>query len=459
MKNITASKKILVVAILLAAAFVSILNQTLLLIAMPPIMHDFHIDANLAQWLTTVYLLTNGILIPITAFLIGRFSNRLLLMSALSLFSIGTILGAFAPSFTVLLVARVIQAAGAGIIMPLMQTVLLFMYPKEQRGSVMGLAGLVTGFAPAVGPTLAGWVIEHFTWRHLFYMVFPASIAVLLLVVLFMRNVTPQKNGQLDSLSIALSSLGWGGLLYGFSLAGTVGFTDAQVFVPLGGGGIALYVFIKRQLALANPMLEFRVFQSKTFTISTILSSLVYALMIGTQILLTFYIQNVRGLSALETGLVLFTGALVMGFMSPVTGKIFDKIGGKELAIVGFSLIVLATSMLVTVTMNTALWLLALLFTFISLGIAMIMMPLTTAGMNALPTNLMAHGTAMNSTLRMVGGAIVTALLVTVMSTVITFREQDVLEVAMLQGIQIAFITATLLSICGLVLSFFIVQE
>ncbi|MFY0518106.1 MDR family MFS transporter [Lysinibacillus sp. UGB7] len=459
MKNITASKKILVGAILLAAAFVSILNQTLLLIAMPPIMHDFHIDANLAQWLTTVYLLTNGILIPITAFLIGRFSNRLLLMSALSLFSIGTILGAFAPSFTVLLVARVIQAAGAGIIMPLMQTVLLFMYPKEQRGSVMGLAGLVTGFAPAVGPTLAGWVIEHFTWRHLFYMVFPASIAVLLLVVLFMRNVTPQKNGQLDSLSIALSSLGWGGLLYGFSLAGTVGFTDAQVFVPLGVGGIALYVFIKRQLALANPMLEFRVFQSKTFTISTILSSLVYALMIGTQILLTFYIQNVRGLSALETGLVLFTGALVMGFMSPVTGKIFDKIGGKELAIVGFSLIVLATSMLVTVTMNTALWLLALLFTFISLGIAMIMMPLTTAGINALPTNLMAHGTAMNSTLSMVGGAIVTALLVTVMSTVITFREQDVLEVAMLQGIQIAFITATLLSICGLVLSFFIVQE
>ncbi|WP_107949516.1 DHA2 family efflux MFS transporter permease subunit [Lysinibacillus parviboronicapiens] len=459
MNIMTIRQKNIVVAILLAAAFVSILNQTLLLIAMPPIMHDFHIDANLAQWLTTVYLLTNGILIPITAFLIGRFSNRILLMSALSLFSIGTLLGALAPSFTVLLIARVIQAAGAGIIMPLMQTALLSMYPKEKRGAVMGLAGLVTGFAPAVGPTLAGWVIAHFTWRHIFYMVFPVAMAVLLLSVLFMKNVTPQKNGHLDSFSIMLSSLGWGGLLYGFSLAGTVGFTNPQVFIPLGVGGVALYVFIKRQLALANPMLEFRVFQSKTFTISTILSSLVYAIMTGTQILLTFYIQNVRGLSALEAGLVLLLGALVMGFMSPVTGKIFDKFGGRGMAIVGFSLIVFSTSLFITIGMTTALWLLALLFTCISLGIAMIMMPLTTAGMNALPTNLMAHGTAMNSTLRMVGGAIVTALLVTVMSTVIGFKEQDVLEVAMLQGIQTAFFTAALLSICGLVLSFFIVQE
>ena len=459
MNIMTIRQKNIVVAILLAAAFVSILNQTLLLIAMPPIMHDFHIDANLAQWLTTVYLLTNGILIPITAFLIGRFSNRILLMSALSLFSIGTLLGALAPSFTVLLIARVIQAAGAGIIMPLMQTALLSMYPKEKRGAVMGLAGLVTGFAPAVGPTLAGWVIAHFTWRHIFYMVFPVAMAVLLLSVLFMKNVTPQKNGHLDSFSIMLSSLGWGGLLYGFSLAGTVGFTNPQVFIPLGVGGVALYGFIKRQLALANPMLEFHVFQLKTFTISTILSSLVYAIMIGTQILLTFYIQNVRGLSALEAGLVLLLGALVMGFMSPVTGKIFDKFGGRGMAIVGFSLIVFSTSLFITIGMTTALWLLALLFTCISLGIAMIMMPLTTAGMNALPTNLMAHGTAMNSTLRMVGGAIVTALLVTVMSTVIGFKEQDVLEVAMLQGIQTAFFTAALLSICGLVLSFFIVQE
>jgi len=452
-------KRNLIVGILLSAAFVSILNQTLLLIAMPPIMDDFKIDANLAQWLTTVYLLTNGILIPITAFLIGRFSNRLLLIVALTLFSVGTFLGAFAPSFTVLLIARVIQASGAGIIMPLMQTVLLTMYPKEKRGSIMGFAGLVTGFAPAVGPTLAGWILEHLTWRHLFFTVLPVSVIVLTVATIFMKNVTTKKEGQLDSLSIVYSSFGWGGLLYGFSIAGAVGFQTMQVWIPLAVGSIMLVLFIRRQLLLPKPMLEFRVFQSPIFTITTFLSSLVYALMIGTQILLTFYIQNVRHLSALETGLVLLIGALVMGFMSPVTGKIFDKVGGKGLALVGFTCILLGSSVLIGLSMNTNLWILALLFTTISFGISMIMMPLTTAGMNALPTALMAHATAMNSTLRMVGGALVTALLVTIMSTVTTFQLQMGAADAMLTGIRSAFFATTILSAIGLVLSFFLEKK
>ncbi|WP_155591400.1 DHA2 family efflux MFS transporter permease subunit [Lysinibacillus cavernae] len=452
-------KRSVLVAILLSAAFVSILNQTLLLIAMPPIMEDFKIDANLAQWLTTVYLLTNGILIPITAFLIGRFSNRLLLLVALTLFSVGTLLGAFAPSFTVLLVARVIQASGAGVIMPLMQTILLTMYPKENRGSIMGLAGLVTGFAPAVGPTLSGWILAHLTWRHLFFTVLPVSVIVLTLATIFMKNVTTKKEGQLDGLSIVFSSLGWGGLLYGFSIAGAVGFQSMQVLLPIVVGGIMLVLFICRQLQLPIPMLEFRVFQSTIFSVTTFLSSLVYALMVGTQILLTFYIQNVRQLSALETGLVLLIGALVMGFMSPVTGKIFDKVGGKGLALVGFTSILLGSSILIGLSMNTKLWVLAVLFTMISFGISMIMMPLTTAGMNALPTHLMAHATAMNSTLRMVGGALVTALLVTIMSTVTANQQQMGVADAMLNGIRSAFIATTILSFIGLLLSLYLRKE
>lgn len=456
MESVILKKRNIIVAVLLAAAFVSILNQTLLMIAMPPIMEDFHIDAALAQWLTTVYLLTNGILIPITAFLIGRYSNRMLLLAALSLFSAGTLLGALAPNFTVLLVARVIQAAGAGIIMPLMQTVLLYMYPKEKRGAVMGMAGLVTGFAPAIGPVLAGWLITHFTWRHLFYTVLPISLVILLCVMFFMRNVTPQKEGHFDKTSIMLSSLGWGGLLYGFSLAGTAGLLQIQVLLPLIIGALTLYLFIKRQLALPHPILEFRVFQSRTFTIATILSVLVYALMIGTQILLTFYVQNVRGISALDAGAILLPGALLMGIMSPITGKIFDKAGGRWLAIIGFISIIFGTAVYIFLDMQTSLALLALLFAFISLGISMIMMPLTTAGMNTLPAHLMAHGTAVNSTLRMVGGAIVTALLVTVMSTVMGLYEEKPVEAAMLAGIQSAFIVAAVLGVIGFILALFL---
>ncbi|WP_110930432.1 DHA2 family efflux MFS transporter permease subunit [Paenibacillus bouchesdurhonensis] len=451
--DISTTQRKLVVTILLSAAFISILNQTLLMIAMPPIMADFKIKASEAQWLTTIYLLTNGILIPITAFLIGRFSNKALLSVALALFSVGTLLGAFASNYTVLLVARVIQAAGAGIIMPLMQTVLLTMYPKENRGAVMGMAGLVTGFAPAIGPTLSGWLIEQFTWRYLFYTMIPVSIVVLIMALFMMKNVTKKQPGQFDTLSVILSSFGWGGLLYGFSVAGSAGFGDTIVWVSLVIGSISLGAFIYRQLNMDKPILEFRVFQSKVFTISTLLSALVYVLMIGSQILLTFYVQNVRQMSALETGFMLLPGALVMGFFSPQAGKIFDKFGGKWLAIIGFGLILIGTPAYVFLSMDTSIWFIAFLFSLISLGVSMIMMPLTTAGMNALPIHLMAHGTAVSSTLRMVAGAIVSALLVTIMSSVMNLYEKLPLTESMLYGIRMAFVAAGLLSLGGFVLA------
>ena len=444
----------LIVGVLLSAAFVSILNQTLLLIAIPPIMHDLQINASMAQWLTTVYLLTNGILIPVTAYFIGRFSNRSLLMAAMCLFGAGTLLGAIAPTFAVLIVARIIQAAGAGIIMPLMQTVMLTMYPVEKRGAAMGMAGLVMGFAPAVGPTLSGWLIEHFSWRYLFYAVLPVSLLVLVLAAIFMRNVTAHKEGKLDTKSVVYSSLGWGGLLYGFSIAGTAGFISAQVLIPLVIGALSLFVLIRRQSRLNEPMLEFGVFQSRMFTITTILSMLVYALMIGSQILLTFYIQNVRDISALSAGLILLPGAIVMGMMSPITGKIFDKLGGRGLSISGFLVIIIGTFCYYFMNMTTSLSMIALLFALQSLGISMIMMPLTTAGMNALPTRLIAHGTAMNSTLRMVGGSIVTALLVSIMSSVMMRTADQAPDIAMLEGIHAAFLLASALSVGGFLLSF-----
>lgn len=211
----------------MAASFVTILNQTLIIIAIPPIMSDFQIDPSQAQWLTTGFMLTNGILIPITAFLIERFSSKHLLIAALSIFSVGTLIGAIAPSFSILLLARIVQAMGAGIMMPLMQTVMLTLFPPEKRGSAMGLAGLVTGFAPAIGPTLAGLLIVYFSWRSLFYTVLPIAIIVLLLAIFLMKNVTEQKSVKIDRISIIFSTLGWGGLLYGFSIAGTAGWMSA----------------------------------------------------------------------------------------------------------------------------------------------------------------------------------------------------------------------------------------
>ena len=207
----------MIVGILLAATFVALLNQTLLIVALPSVMQEFNIEASLAQWVTTAFMLMSGIMIPITAFLVEKFSSKTLLLISLSIFIIGTVIGAIAVNFEMLLVARITQAIGAGIIMPLMQTVLLIIFPPDQRGAAMGMSGMIIGFAPAIGPTLGGWLIDQFAWRALFYTVIPIAIIVLILSFILMKNVTEQKQVHLDTASVILSSLGWGGLLYGFS--------------------------------------------------------------------------------------------------------------------------------------------------------------------------------------------------------------------------------------------------
>lgn len=444
----------LIVGILLAASFVTLLNQTLIIIAIPPIMNDFQIDPSQAQWLTTAFMLTNGILIPVTAFLIERFSSKHLLIAALSVFSIGTLIGAIAPSFSYLLVARIVQGMGAGIMMPLMQTVILTLFPPEKRGSAMGMVGLVTGFAPAIGPTLAGLLIVQFSWRSLFYTVLPVALVVLVLAFFLMKNVTQQKQVKIDIASVIFSTFGWGGLLYGFSIAGTAGWTSAQTLGAIGVGVVALAIFITRQLKLTQPMLEFRVFNSPMFLITTILSVFVFAIMVGTQTLLPIFAQDVADFTALESGLMLLPGALIMGFMSPITGKAFDKFGGKWLSVIGFSLITMALILYANLSLNASLIWIATIFTIMMIGVSMMMMPLMTAGINALPLHLIPHGTAMNNTIRMVGGSIGTATLISVMSYASLNTSLQQPKQAAMEGIQNAFMLASVLAVLGILLAF-----
>lgn len=442
-------KRNLIVGILLSASFVTILNQTLIIIAIPPIMGDFQINPSSAQWLTTAFILTNGILIPITAFFIEKFSSKHLLITVLSVFSLGTFLGGVAPNFSILLLARVIQAVGAGIMMPLMQTVMLTLFPPEKRGSAMGVVGLVTGFAPAIGPTLAGWLIVHYSWRSLFYTVLPVALIVLILAICFMKNVTEQKHVKMDFASVVFSTFGWGGLLYGFSIAGTTGWLSTQVVCTVSIGAVSLSIFIMRQLKLKQPMLEFRVFQSPVFAITTILYVLVFAIMVGTQTLLPIYAQDIAGFTALESGFMLLPGALIMGFMSPITGRIFDKFGGRWLSIIGFTFITASLLLYSNLALETSIIWIATIFFIMMVGISMMMMPLMTAGINDLPNHLIAHGTAMNNTIRMVGGSIGTAILVSVMS----HASLDQSSETSIEGIQQAFIIATIVGAVGMILS------
>ncbi len=446
-------KMIPLMTILLSGAFITILNQTLLGTALPVIMIDLDLTESTVQWLQSVFMLVNGIMIPVTAFLIQRFSTRGLFLTAMSLFALGTAISAVAPTFSLLMLGRIFQASGAGIMMPLLQTILFLVFPIEKRGQAMGMFGLIIAFAPAIGPTLSGWLVDQFHWRSVFYVVLPIALFTIVGAFIFLKNVTEQKDIKVDVTSIILSTLGFGGLLYGFSIAGNVGWGNAQVYGTMILGAISLAIFIARQLKLEEPMLEFRVFQYKIYSLTTGLSMIVFMSMIGTAVILPLFMQNMLEVSALDSGLVLLPGAILTGLMNPITGRLFDMYGARWLAIIGFTILVITTYLFTNLSTDTSLTYLAVMNMIRMSSISMVMMPVTTAGLNELPDYLIPHGTAMSNTFRQMAGAIGTAVLVTIMST--TAIPKAGLN-GLIHGVNMSFYAATALAAIGLILSFYI---
>lgn len=446
-------KRAPLVIVLITGAFVAILNQTLLGTALPVIMVDLNIDENTVQWLQSSFMLVNGIMIPITAFLIGRFTTRGLFLTAMSLFSLGTLTAALSFNFEILLVGRILQAAGAGIMMPLMQTILMLIFPIERRGAAMGMFGLVIAFAPAIGPTLSGYIVEVASWKVLFWMILPIAIIDIIIAYFILKNVTKKTNPQLDVLSIILSTFGFGGILYAFSVAGGSGWTSLEVILGMVIGVISLVWFILRQLKLDQPILEFRVLKYKMFAISTVIGMVSFIAMIGAAVVLPLYMQNMLGYSPSMSGLALMAGAVLHGILNPFTGRLFDRYGARWLAISGSLLVTVGTLMLTVLSTETSFIYLATTHTLRMVGISMIMMPVTTAGLNVLPTDLIAHGAAVNNTLRQVAGAIGTALPITIMTRA-AIPEQGV--EGLIHGVNISFVFAGVISIIGLVLAFYI---
>ncbi|WP_340278952.1 DHA2 family efflux MFS transporter permease subunit [Staphylococcus coagulans] len=404
------------IAMMMIGAFIAVLNQTLMTTVIPKIMEEFRLTSGTAQWLTTIFMLVNGIMIPITAYLTQRFSLRRLFFTAMLLFVVGSLLCMLAPNFTLLLVGRAIQAMGAGILMPLTQMFLFLVFPLEKRGMAMGLFGLVIGFAPAIGPTAAGWFVTAFDWRYLFLIILIISVIDLLFGYFKMMNLTELSKPKLDILSVILSTVGFGGLLFGFSSASQFGWGNPIIYLTLLVAVVTLVTFVMRQLKLETPMLEIRVFQYRAFTIPISLVILMFLIFIGTLTILPIYMQTMRGLTPLQSGLILLPGGLVMGLLSPVTGKLYDIIGGRILAVSGMTLIFIGTLLLSFLNAESSITYIVLSFLVMMLGNSGIMVPMTTEALNALPRELIPHGTAMNNTLRQISAAIGTGLLVTLLT-------------------------------------------
>jgi EmrB/QacA subfamily drug resistance transporter len=456
-----------IIAILFTGAFVTIFTQTLLNIALPSIMADLEVTPSTVQWLVTGYMLVNGILIPASAFFIQRFSNRTIFILAMSLFSLGTLLAGLSPTFGVLLAGRMIQASGAALMMPLLMNVILAAFPVEKRGAAMGIFGLVMVVAPAIGPTLSGFIVEHYSWRVLFFVILPVALISLLLGIFKLKNLTVQnKNVSLDKISLIFSSIGFGGILYGFSSAGTKGWDDPEVYGTIAVGAISLIIFVFRQLRLKEPLLEVRIYKYPMFALSSVISITLSMSMFSAMILMPIYVQTIKGISPIQSGLLMLPGALVMGFMSPVTGRLFDKFGAKVLAIPGLAIVALTTYLFSKLSLDTSYVEIMAIYTARMFGISMVMMPVMTNGLNTLPMKSYPHGTAINNTLQQVAGAIGSAFLITIMNTRAesTGKElaasgaapESIMNNALLDGINFSFFVSMFIALLALILALFI---
>ncbi|MDU1528548.1 MAG: DHA2 family efflux MFS transporter permease subunit [Staphylococcus warneri] len=488
-KGITRGK---ILAAMLFGMFIAILNQTLLNVALPKINTEFNISASTGQWLMTGFMLVNGILIPISAFLFNKYSYRKLFIIGLVLFTIGSLICAISMNFPVMMSGRILQAIGAGILMPLGSNVIVTIFHPEKRGVAMGTMGIAMILAPAIGPTLSGYIVQNYDWNLMFYGMFFIGLVAIAVGFFWFRLYQRTTNPKADVPGIIYSTIGFGALLYGFSEAGNKGWGSTEIVSMFIIGIIFIALFVIRELRMKAPMLNLEVLKYPTYTLTTVINMIVMMSLYGGMILLPIYLQNLRGFSALDSGLLMLPGALVMGALGPIAGKLLDTIGIKPLAIFGIGVMTYATWELTKLNMDTPYLSIMGIYVLRSFGMAFIMMPIMTAGMNALPARLISHGNAFVNTMRQLAGSIGTAILVTVMTTQTTnhvaafgeeldktnpmvqdhMRElaqqfggeqgamkvllQYVNKLASVEGINDAFIIATIISLVALILSFFL---
>ena len=447
-----------IVAILLAGATLVVLNQTLLSPAFPSIMADLQVDATTVQWLTSAYSLVEAIVIPLSAYLVGRFPTRKLFIAGVSVFAIGSLLAAFAPFFGVLLLGRIFQAASTGVVMPMVFTVILLVFPREKRGSAMGIVSLVIGFAPAVGPSVSGLLVESIGWRSLFVLVAILAVVIVIAATIFLKSYGEFEPTSFDKPSVALCSLGLLGLLYGLATITS----SSNIAVPVAlivVGAILLVLFVRRQLSLEVPLLKVDVLKSHRYAIVVALVALLQAALVGTGVLLPIYLQNLLGVSALETGLIMLPGAVLGAIMGFFAGRLFDRFGARRVAIPGALVSAIGGCGLVGFQLDSPIPYIIVIYTCLGVGMQALVTPLNTWGINSLDNRVIQHANALQNTLNQVGASLGTAILVSLSATsTFLFPEMPALEQAM-AGDRIAFVFTAFIMIVMLLVIVFKVKD
>lgn len=449
-------RDMVMIGVLLAGTLLAVLNQTLLSPALPAIMASLEVDATTVQWLTSGYSLVEAVIIPLSAFLIGRFTTRQLFNTGFVIFAIGSLAAALAPNFWVLLVGRVLQAACTGMVMPMVFTVILLVFPREKRGTAMGAIGLIIGFAPAIGPSVAGLLVDSVGWRWLFGIVTILTAIVLVLSLALLRNYGDFKRTSFDKLSVLLSSTGLVCLLYGlstFSSSDNLVVTGALIVVGL----VLVGLFVRRQFALPVPMLKVDILKTRKYATTVIIIVIVQAALMGTGVITPLYIQGVCGYSATMSGVAMLPGAVIGAFMGLVSGRLFDRFGVRRVVVPGCLVALFGAFCLTLLGMDTDFVFIMLAYTILTVGLQFTMTPLNTWGVNSLSNDVIQHAQGLSNTLNQVAASLGTAMLVSISALAPVFAPGASGIEQMYIGDHMAFCTtAAIMVIAVLVILFFV---
>jgi DHA2 family lincomycin resistance protein-like MFS transporter len=455
-KSITGINTKAIIAVLVFSGFIAVFNETILNVALSNLMVEMNVTAGTIQWIITAYMIVVAILVPITAFLIQTFETKKLYLGAMTIFLIGTICAACSGSFVMLLISRILQAAGTGMLIPIMMNTVLLVAPLQNRGSVMGACGAALSLGPALGPTVAGIVLQSFTWQVLFIILIPIIIIAMILGSIYLVNVSTVTKPKIDFISIILSTIGFGGFIYGISGLSEQGGNIKIVALIFIIGIISLILFGIRQISLKEPMLNIHTFKYPVFSIGTALVMLSMMTIFTMAVMLPMFLQGALKTSTFIAAMALFPATLISGALTPIGGKIYDKIGAKTLLPVGFAIILVPLFMLSRSNADTSLMSIIILFIIVDIGIALVMSPSQTTALSSLPREYYPHGVAILNTLQQLSSAIGSSLFIGIMSAtqLKALSNQATEQVANATGFSTATLALSGFVLIGLFLSF-----
>lgn len=450
----------IIIGILVFSAFIATFNETILNVALSTLMKQMNITAGTVQWLVTGYMIITSVMVPVTAFLIQSFKTKHLYLGAMALLLVGTICAACSGSFGMLLISRMLQASGTGMMIPIMMNVVLIVSPKENRGTAMAMCACAISLGPALGPTVSGTILQYFSWHILFVMLLPFIIFAMILGFIYLVNVSSLTKPKIDILSIVLSTIGIGGIIYGISNFSS----DREITVTAGVfiiGLLSLIIFGKRQLSLKEPMLEIRTFKYRIFSIGVVLVMISMMIIFTMNVMLPMFLQGALKTSTFVAALVLLPASLANGFTTPIAGKIYDKVGVKVLIPAGFAIILVSLFVLSQSSSNTSLIQVMIAYIVVCIGIGFTMSPSQTNSLSQLPLEAYPHGVAIINTFQQISAALGSSLFVGIMSSsqLKALNNLATEQIAVASGFKSAALVAVGIVFIGFCLSFTLRSE